>query len=212
MKRYDLINLLIKEYGYEYYLEIGVENGDCIKEVVCKVKDSVDPYIPNNFDKLSNGYPVTHKMTSDEFFDKVAPQLTYKYDIIFIDGLHLSEQVDKDVENSLKYLNDNGTIILHDCNPANYDIQIVPRIYEYWSGDVWKSVVKLNIYRSDLDVFVIDSDTGLGVIRKNGKKPRIWDSQLSSGIDWEYFDKNRKKLLNLVTENDFIIKFFKDKI
>ena len=167
MKAYQLINILIQENNYKTYLEIGVFKGETFKKINCDIKDSVDSY-DDMFSKLPSDkeFNVKYRMSSDEFFEKVAPTLNYQYDIIFIDGLHITEQVDRDIENSLMYLNENGTIILHDCNPESYDIQIVPQIYEYWSGDVWKSVVKIR-QRKDLKVFVIDSDTGLGVITKN---------------------------------------------
>ncbi len=71
----------------------------------------------------------------------------------FIDGLHTEEQVDKDVENSLKHLSPNGTIMLHDCNPPTEWHQ---RSYEdfcsnpcEWNGTCWRSVVKLK-QRSDI--------------------------------------------------------------
>jgi len=210
MQRYDLINLLIKENGYKTYLEIGVHNGDCFKRITCDIKDSVDPYPSSGFDKLPKEYPVTYKLTSDDFFDEIAPKLTYKYDIIFIDGLHLSEQTDKDVNNSLKYLSNHGTIIMHDCNPPDYSVQVVPRVSEYWSGDVWKSIVKLKHTRPDLNVFVIDSDTGLGVITKNGNPERIV-SLPDEYLDWYYFDKNRRNLLSIVTPTQFLVSLYKNK-
>jgi len=210
MKRCQLINLLIQEKNYKTYLEIGVYKGENFKEIVCDIKDSVDPYISDNFNSLlkNEEHPVNYRMSSDEFFNNVASTLNYKYDIIFIDGLHLTDQVDKDIENSLKYLNKNGTIVLHDCNPINYESQIVPRIYDYWSGDVWKSIVKLRSC-SNLDVFVIDSDTGLGVITKNGKIKKI---NKIENLEWEYFDKNRKELLNLISSTDFLLSVYKNRI
>ena len=42
-----------------------------------------------------------------------------KFDLIFIDGLHLANQVQKDIENSLKFIKDEGFIVLHDCNPPS---------------------------------------------------------------------------------------------
>ena len=62
-------------------------------------------------------------MTSDEFFE----QNKEKFDIVFIDGLHHSEQVYKDILNSLNILNEDGTIICHDMNPTEEFRQIVPR-------------------------------------------------------------------------------------
>ena len=52
---------------------------------------------------------------SDDYFSSL--DKTIKYDLIFIDGLHLEHQVDKDINNSLNHLSENGVIIIHDCNP-----------------------------------------------------------------------------------------------
>ena len=46
--------------------------------------------------------------TSDDFLNNKT-----KFDIIFIDGNHMMEQVDKDIENSLTFLNEGGLILLH---------------------------------------------------------------------------------------------------
>ena len=107
MTRTEIINSLIHEYNYKSYLEIGVNTpsqpGYNWIGVKIPVKHGVDPNVETTF-----------KMTSDEFFKN---HIAQKYDIIFIDGLHLFEQVYKDIINSLLYLNDNGTIVVHDCNP-----------------------------------------------------------------------------------------------
>jgi len=210
MRREQLINFLIQKNNYKNYLEIGVYIGETIKEIHCDNKDSVDPYISDDFDRLPKceEYPVKFRMTSDDFFENIASTLEYKYDLIFIDGLHLTEQVDKDIINSLKYLNENGTIIVHDCNPLDYNIQIVPRIYDYWSGDVWKSIIKIRSL-TNIDTFVIDSDTGLGVITKKINSSII--SEKIEDVNWEYFNKNRKKLLNLITETEYLLSINKNK-
>ena len=43
------------------------------------------------------------------------PDITF--DVIFIDGLHLADQVEKDIDNALKFIKEDGFIILHDVNP-----------------------------------------------------------------------------------------------
>ena len=86
-------------------------------------------------------------MTSDEYFLKIK-DTGVKFDIIFIDGLHLDYQVDLDLKNSLKHLSQNGFIIMHDCNPPtkfhqreNYELknQKTP----YWNGRL--DLVKLRM-------------------------------------------------------------------
>ena len=86
-------------------------------------KVGVDPYSGGNF-----------RGTSDEFFSKN----NEKFDCIFIDGLHEYEQVCRDISNSLKILNKNGIILLHDCLPSTINQQAVPRYKAVWNGDVWK--------------------------------------------------------------------------
>jgi len=102
MKRYDIINHMINLYGYKDYLEIGIRQKKNFKKIIAETKHGVDP-----------AWSCTFKMTSDDFFKTNKK----KYDIIFIDGLHKEYQVMNDVLNSLNFLNDGGTIVMHDCNP-----------------------------------------------------------------------------------------------
>ena len=71
---------------------------------------------------------------------------TYEWDIIFIDGLHISTQVEKDVKNSLNHLSKHGIIVLHDCNPFLNEDSYTRVIEDYWgqmwNGTVWKAVYK----------------------------------------------------------------------
>jgi predicted O-methyltransferase YrrM len=103
--RFDIINFLIKKIGAKRYLEIGVEDGDSINAIQCEKKHGVDPASKN----------ATHRIESDEFFAMLAPSV--KYDVVFVDGLHVADQAERDIVNSLEHLNDGGYIVVHDCNP-----------------------------------------------------------------------------------------------
>lgn len=197
--RYDLLNYLINQNNYKRYLEIGVYSGHNIEKVNIEHKDGVDP----GDEGVYSDY-VNYKMTSDDFFKQISEYQTY--DIIFIDGLHHSEQVDKDIENSLKRLNDGGVILLHDCNPPEEFLQIVPRQSGLWNGDVWKSIVKLRCTDSNLDVCVVDTDWGVGVIRK-GYQETYKNENLQNCLNWKYFDDNREELLNLISVERFFKKY-----
>ena len=100
--RFEIIQKIINKKKYENYLEIGCDKNANFSQIEIKNKVGVDP--------LSGG---THKMTSDDFFE----ENNFKFDCIFIDGLHTYEQAIKDILNSIKFLNNNGIIILHDCLP-----------------------------------------------------------------------------------------------
>ena len=82
-------------------------------------------------------------MTSDQFFE-VYPQK--KYDVIFIDGLHLENQVDRDIFNALKHLNPGGVVIVHDCLPTTPQSQSEENPTGDWVGTVWRSIVKYTLY------------------------------------------------------------------
>jgi hypothetical protein len=200
IKRYDLINYIINKYGFKDYLEIGVANGDCIKKIEAINKDGVDPVVAEKVICPE----INYKMTSNDFF--ALPEISNKkYDVIFIDGLHHSEQVDIDIKNSLKHLNEGGFIFLHDCNPCSFESQLVPRLTVAWNGDVWKSIVKLRHLDINFNILVVNTDFGVGVI-SNGKNIPIDKFTLNESLKWDIFVKNKKYFLNLVEIDEFFDK------
>ena len=159
MKRFDIINFYISQRNFSSFLEIGTDMGETFRNVDCDTKVSVDPNPRTN---------ATHIMTSDEFFARNKK----KFDIVFIDGLHLHDQVWRDITNSLKFLNKNGMIILHDCNPENENMQRTDgNIPPLWTGDVWKAFVKA---RAELpyEMYVVRQDYGCGVIDTSKQRKR----------------------------------------
>ena len=202
MHRTQLINHYLSKTTTKNYLEIGLWFGDTFRAIGANIKDSVDPDTDKN---------AVYKMGSDEFFDEIAPTLTYKYDVIFIDGLHHTDQVDRDIQNSLNFLNEGGVIVLHDCNPISEMRQRVPADFDIWAfgwnGDVWKSIFKFRLNNSHLnyDVFVIDSDEGLGVIVPNKLGQEI-DIEMPENLDYDFFEPNKNRILNLISPDDFYLK------
>ena len=198
VKRYDLLNHLIDTYGFINYLEIGVWAGECIKNVKAEHKDGVDPGIEGNIDKHLPD-ECNYRISSDRFFELLEGE-DIKYDLIFIDGLHYSQQVKKDIENSLKHLQPYGMIMLHDCNPQTYESQVVPRMSSTWHGDVWKAYVEFKHTHPQFETYVVDTDCGCGIIVNNedhSKSP--WDFD----YDYKNLEKNRIELLNLISVDEF---------
>jgi len=188
MKRNEIIQYLIDKYNYKTYLEIGVGGGKNFNIIKCEAKDGVDPNGNGNF-----------IMKSDLFFKMT--KSNKKWDIIFIDGLHIMDQVDRDIENSLDHLGEGGTIVMHDCNPKTHKHQQVPRIQKAWNGTVWKSFVKLRCIRSDLFMCVVDTDHGCGIIRFGRQK--TYTESLKRCLKYNYFKINKKELLNLISIGEF---------
>jgi hypothetical protein len=195
LTRSQIINAFIKKYGYTSYLEIGVNTpaqpGYNWNNVNIELKHGVDP---------AEKAAATFKMPSDEFF---AHHVNMKYDIVFVDGLHLFEQAYRDIVNSLKWLNDNGTIVVHDCNPTEEITQRRERASSAWHGDVWKAILKLRMEDPTISIFTIDADEGCTVIRK-GSQELFKTSEPESVIyDFNFFDANRKEILNMKSVREF---------
>jgi len=189
MKRDEVLNRIVEANEFESgkYLEIGVDNGLNLAKINVKRKTGVDPNV---------GFGEVISTTSDEFFKRNRK----KFDLIFIDGLHHSEQALKDLENSLKSLNKNGVIVMHDTNPQSEAAQRVPRPkgQRQWNGDVWK-VAAAAVECENLSTLTIDTDHGLTIIKPKGKKVEIELPNLS----YADFVQNRKSLLNLITVEQF---------
>ena len=120
-----LVNLIFgfcKSFRYNTFLEIGTFKGytsllihkQFNKEFKKSVVHTVDPEILNNHLQKYKGNK-NHVFRffngkSDDYF-KVHDR---KFDFILIDGDHSYEAVKKDFQNSVKVLNKNGIILLHD--------------------------------------------------------------------------------------------------
>ncbi len=196
MTRTELINNLISKHDYKSYLEIGVNTpaqpGYNWVGVNILVKHGVDPNVDT-----------TYKMESDTFFKE---HITQKYDIVFIDGLHIFEQVYRDITNSLDNLNEGGTIVVHDCNPVTEITQRRVRASNAWHGDVWKSILKLRIENENLDINTVNTDEGCGVIRVGSQELLIVDDGVDP-YEYSFLESNRNEVLNLITVDEFVKKY-----
>jgi len=205
--RTEIINFLLSIKQKETcYLEIGVRNPDHnFNHIKASTKYSVDPGL--DFDKN----PVDFKMTSDEFFEKLSKNQVLsndiKFDVIFIDGLHLAPQVDKDIANAINYIKEDGFIVLHDCNPPtewhareHYHYNDTPA-HKFWNGTTWKAFLKWRS-NSSINSCCIDSDWGVGILSKNyriGKSIELTNSFFEFGL----LEDHRKEYLNLVDFETF---------
>lgn len=144
MNRVEIVKAALASRGNRSYLEIGCAGDDCFRNVQATRKVGVDP--------VSGG---THRTTSDEFFRSTRE----RFDVIFIDGCHHHDQVERDVRASLACLNDHGLIVMHDCRPpdAHHEDQGA-------CGTAWRAFMH---FRSDLslEAYVGNFDYGVGMIR-----------------------------------------------
>lgn len=201
--RTEVINFLLSRFNREtVYLEIGVRNPNHnFNHIRASKKYSVDP----GLEYKQN--PVDFKMTSDSFFQKLQANevLTRdtRFDVIFIDGLHLADQVDRDIEHSLQVVRDDGFIVLHDCNPPTewhareeYQYALTPAL-GYWNGTTWKAFMK---WRSAASIksCCVDTDWGVGILSKSHPLGEPI-APANPFFEFHAFDKDRRRHLNLVT-------------
>lgn len=192
MTRTELINILMLSNNLKHYLEIGMQKADNnFNKIIAPIKMSVDP------DPKAKAWFVG---TSDDFFVQqkkamVLEPFASPFDLIFIDGLHESEQVERDIINSMSVLSPNGFIVLHDCNPPSEKDQLVPRQHKIWYGDVWRAFVGFRLKYPYEIAFCIDHDCGLGVIKYTDKKI---EPGFSTNMSWQRFENDRKQLLGII--------------
>lgn len=182
-----IVNDIIERKKYETYLEIGCDKNILFNSVKIKKKIGIDPVSGGNI-----------RMSSDNFFKNNQD----KFDLIFIDGLHQYEQVKRDVYNSLKFLNDNGVILLHDCMPSSFMAQAPKRSSNIWNGDVWKNIVEFRTL-DQIDTYTICADHGIGLIlkRKNRNKLLLKIESFDK-LKFQDYYKNYKLFLNIVHFKD----------
>ena len=125
--RSEIIKKIIDKKKYESYLELGCDKDSNFSKIKIKNKIGVDS-------KLGG----TLKMTSDEFFENNE----IYFDCIFIDALHIYEQVRKDILNSVKFLNAHGIIIIHDCLPKKFGIKLFHRFMDIGMEMFGKQLLK----------------------------------------------------------------------
>lgn len=219
VSRLDIIQRIIDLNKFKYYLEIGVRDPrDCFNQIKVETKHSVDPA----FELGSGVYKYDFEMTSAEFFwnlengdavykggkSKLAKD--YKWDVIFIDGSHMADDVYKDVKNALRHLSKDGFIVLHDCNPPT--IFHAREIYSdhstiaggAWNGTVWKAVQRIRQNCKDLGInlVTVDSDWGVGIIKRGDFGNEVAKS-FNPFFEYTVFSGNRKHVLNLVEPEVF---------
>ncbi|MBC7915520.1 MAG: class I SAM-dependent methyltransferase [Pyrinomonadaceae bacterium] len=224
IKRYHIIQACIdklkKKKSTVNYVEVGVQTGLCFFKIKADKKIAVDPnFIIKPVKKIkaylkntSNFNNQFFELTSDDFFAKKADHLKEigGIDVIFIDGLHLYEQVVIDVENALSFLNPGGVILLHDCNPVSEaaatrghsPIEIrknpPPGWTGEWNGDVWKAIIELRSRRTDISVTVFNCDYGIGYVTRNKPESMLsYSAEEIKTLEYKDLDQNRQELLNL---------------
>ncbi len=185
----DLLEIIHRELAPRLYLEIGVRNGNSFSLAGCtSIGIDPEPNISYSLPKAATIY----RMNSDDFFKLDAQRaIRGKIDLAFIDGMHHFEYALSDFINVEHYSASTSLVVVDDIFP-NHPVQ-ARRVREskVWTGDVWKLLPCLRMFRRDLiQIPVNTSPTG---------------SLLIAGLDpssRELIEKYNPILRQFVIEND----------
>lgn len=182
------LNLLASGMGEcNSYLEIGVAQGLTLEEVRVRHKIGVDPLPQFDTTKLPKGISF-FKMESDSYFESLSPDT--RFDLFFLDGLHVWKQTYKDLINSLHLCKSTSIILIDDVIPDD-ELAAYPdwdKALEMkdaagitdgrWQGDVYKVLIAINQFHPELEYCVIGSrdrvDNPQAIVRvKVGQDPQL---------------------------------------
>ena len=181
----SVLSFLHRKLAPKSYFEIGTLKGETLILSKCP-SIAVDP----NF-QITDQNVIGNKalcclfqMKSDDFFAKYSPKtvLGQPIDLAFLDGMHRCEFLLRDFLNTERHCKANSIIILHDCLPLESPMAerdqghpaVLPHRNGWWTGDIWRTVIALKRYRSDLSISAFDAGpTGLVVITNLDPNSRI---------------------------------------
>lgn len=157
------ISVFLESINCKSYLELGVFCGESFS-IASKVVNycvGVDKKIRFEYIQKKES-DLLYEMTTDDFF----AQNKEIFDVIFIDASHVYEQVKKDFCNSIKVLNSNGFILLHDTDPSEKKY-----VSEEFCGDAYK-IVDYIVNTNNYDIITFPmKDAGLSIVsNKNNRR------------------------------------------
>jgi hypothetical protein len=190
------------------YVEIGVWEGLSLKLAqpgTTAIGVDPNPQVTGNLP----GHIRVVRETSDEFFahrnvlDELGGQAV---ELSFIDGMHKFEFALRDFMNLEACSAETALILLHDCYPLD-SLSAEPTAPpgDFWTGDIWRTVVALRRHRPDLDVVTLACPlTGLGLVRGLNPNSRVLQDRYEQIVeemlayDFASFEPSRDRELNLV--------------
>ena len=183
MTRTDILNRLIKKHDIKTYLEIGVQEAVNISGIECPYKVGVD------IREFPEGDWIRYTCPSDDFF----LENHEKFDLIFVDGLHLYEQAKFDIINAMDALTDTGFIAMHDTYPKEKAHQARTPKALTWNGDVWRVVY--DMHQAKMTYWTHDTDHGVTIIPRQEISTEFIESFCE--MDFDEFLPNANAILKV---------------
>lgn len=177
VSRFAVIRQLCRLYPEARYLEVGVWKGRTFDKVPAARKVAVDPDFQLSPPVAERDEPGTdyHEVTSDDYFATIVGQ-EEKFDVVFLDGLHVYEQTLRDLMNTLDHLQPRGVVVVDDTHPPTHLTSLPDRdeyfaVRDYlgetdkrWMGDIYKLVWFVQTFCPHLSYRTIADNHGQTVI------------------------------------------------
>lgn len=202
------------------YLEVGVETGQTFFEVSAAFKTAVDPKFLFDRETAPRGDSIEYfEIASDNFFCDV--RRDFKYDLVFLDGLHTWEQTYRDFCNALLITHERSIILLDDVFPSdvyscNRDQVEAVMMRQFmtgdpsnaWHGDTYKVIPLIRTFHPLLSYCTIITDGNPQALVWRSPQPSIRSTVLPDvsalnmpELDYLWFLRNQEGY-NLMNEKD----------
>ena len=184
LKRDEVINYLLNKKFQKNgkYLEIGCDLNQTFSKIDNNNKTGIDPVRGGNL-----------KLSSKEFFENYNKEF---FDVVFIDGSHLIEDVYYDTIQAIKNLNLGGYILLDDVLPNNNLNTFRKRMTLHSFQDAYKILFFVSSL-SFVDLYLLPSDHGMALIK-------LTDDPIVKELEFDFSDINFDNYIEFLKNNNFV--------
>jgi len=187
----DVLGQLHEKLKPNWYLEVGTFTGKSLSLAKGNTI-AVDPEFKLRHPAVNTvgKQMFFFQQPSDDFFaDGFLKRNKISVDLAFLDGLHLFEFLLRDFIETEKVMSKKGVIALHDCCPTTEYMATREFHRGDWTGDVWKTLQILQLYRPDLKIDVTTAfPTGLVLIRNLNPRSTVLSKKYDALVK-EFMDK-----------------------
>ncbi len=171
--RADVVQSLLNLYERDTsYLEIGVSRGKTFHKVIASRKVAVDPKFRFDVDAKRALFPNStyRQVTSDAYFGTLPP--AERFDVIYLDGLHVAEQTLRDLMAAIAHLAPDGAIVIDDIFPSSF-VAALPDASDFermrahlavadlsWMGDIYKLVFFIETFMQSWTFRCVEENHG----------------------------------------------------
>lgn len=200
ISRNGIVQGVLNLFADPSYLEIGVNKGMTFNALKAARKVAVDPKFLFDTEAVAAQDPscAFHEITSDDYFGRIADRGD-PFDVIYLDGLHTSEQTIRDLINAISFLKRDGVIVIDDVFPSSYVAALPDRHHTRvirkatgdtagaWMGDVYRLVFFVETFCQQFSYATVNNNHGQLVMWQE-PRPRVIERTLTQVGEMDYKD------------------------